>query len=71
MLGLPSKFSLHGDRLGPVQFSYGFPFSNGVKQGYVFAPILLSICLSMMLLEVEEYSADGSYISFWTRAVFK
>jgi len=58
-----------GDRWGPVEFSYGFPFSNGVKQGYVFAPILLSICFSMMLLEVEEDSADGSYISLWTKPV--
>ena len=49
--------------------SGNFPFSNGVKQGGVLAPILFSFFFSTMLSEAEENLPDGAYIRFRTDGI--
>ena len=44
--------------------SGSFPISNGVKQGYILAPTLFSIFLSIMLREAKDGLPDGIYIRF-------
>ena len=79
-MAVPPKFlqmviQLHENQRGQIRLngnlSEPFPISNGVKQGCVLAPTLVSIFFSMMLkqatvdLDVDEgvyirYRLDGS-----------
>ena len=61
---------LHEGQQGQVRhngsLSGSFPIPNGIKQGCVLAPTLLSIFFSIMLLEAKEDLPDGIYICFRT-----
>ena len=61
---------LHESQQGEGKYngsqSGSFPISNGVKQGYVLAPILFSIFFSITLREAKEDLSDSIYIRFQT-----
>ena len=62
---------LHEGQQGQVKHSGwlldSFFISSGVRQGYVRAPPLCFIFLSIMLCEAKEELPDGTiYIRFWT-----
>ena len=74
-LGCPPKFltiprQLYEGQQGQVKHNGSllgsFPISNGVKQGCVLAPTLLSIFFSIVLREAKEDLLCGIYIRFRT-----